>query len=133
MENLDAPVDEFVRPRILEGRNIKAHEYISAVLTRQEHITMMLNDMRGLAGLVLPTLRTAAIPITEVDQGDTPAHLTRPFNYLAMCALSVPMGLTAEGLPGGLQIAVRGGDEALALRIGVAFEDARGAFARPSL
>ena len=133
MENLDAPVDEFVRPRILEGRNIKAHEYISAVLTRQEHITMMLNDMRGLACLALPTLRTAAIPITDVDQGDTPAHLTRPFNYLAMCALSVPMGLTANGLPGGLQVAVRGGDEALALRIGAAFEQARGSIGHPNL
>ena len=133
MENPDAPVDEFVRPRILEGRNIKAHEYINAVLTRQEHIAMMLNDIRGLTGLVLPTLRTAAIPITDVDQGDTPAHLTRPFNYLAMCALSVPMGLTDEGLPGGLQVAVRGGDEALALRIGAAFEQARGPFVRPSL
>ena len=133
MEDLDAPVDENVRPRVLEGSKIKAHEYIGAMLTRQEHIATFLNHLQGLAGLVLPTLRTAAVPLTDVDQGDTPAHLTRPFNYLAMCALSVPMGLTDEGLPGGLQIAVRGGGEALALRIGTAFETARGAFSRPAL
>ena len=133
MENLDAPVDEDVRPRILEGREIKAHEYIAGVLTRQEHIGTFLNSMQGIAALVMPTLRTTAIPITDVDQGDTPAHLTRPFNYLAMSALSVPTGLTAERLPGGLQIAARGGDEAMTLRIGAAYEQARGALARPSL
>ena len=133
MEDLDAPVDENVRPRVLEGSKIKAHEYIGAMLTRQEHIATFLNHMRGYAGLVLPTLRTAAVPITDVDQSDTPAHLTRPFNYLAMCALSVPMGLTARKLPGGLQIAVRGGDEDLVLRIGAAYEAARGSVSNPSL
>lgn len=133
MENPDAPVDENVRPRILQGKKIAAYEYIDAMLKRQEHIATFLDHMRGTAALVLPTLRTAAVPIDEADQGDTPAHLTRPFNYLAMCALSVPMGLTAEGLPGGLQIAARGGDEAMTLRIGAAFEASQGPLGHPKL
>ena len=133
MEDPDAPVDEDVRPRILRGREIAAHEYIAAMLKRREHIAQVLAAMQGLAALVMPTLRSGAVPIVDADQNDTPAHLTRPFNYLAMCALSVPMGLTPAGLPGGLQIVARGGGEAMALRIGAAFEKSRGPFDYPCL
>ncbi len=133
MEDADAPVDEDVRPRVLRGREIAAHEYIAAVLERREHIARVLEAMEGLAALVTPTLRTGAVPVADADQDDTPAHLTRPFNYLAMCALSVPMGLTPAGLPGGLQIAARAGGEATALRIGAAFEASLGPSARPPL
>tara|TARA_Y100001934_G_scaffold277792_1_gene377455 strand:- start:9 stop:1394 length:1386 start_codon:yes stop_codon:yes gene_type:complete len=133
MEDLDSPVDEDVRPRVLQGRDIAAHEYIGAMLKRQEHIALFLEHLRGLAGVVTPTIRTAAIPISDADQKSTPAFLTRPFNYLAMCALSIPMGLTPGGLPGGLQIVARGGDEATALRIGAAYERAHGGIGHPDL
>ena len=133
MEDPDAPVDENVRPRVLEGGKIAAHEYIAGMLQRQEHIALFLKRMRGLTALITPTLRTAAIPVSDADQNSTPAHLTRPFNYLAMCALSVPMGLTPGNLPGGLQIALRGGDEATALRIGATFEQSLGPIGHPNL
>ena len=126
MENTEAPVDEGVRFRILGGKNITASQYIDAILQRKRDIVTFKSSMQGFAGLLLPTLRTAAIPVDEVDQNDTPAHLTRPFNYLAMCALSLPMGLTENGLPAGLQIAGRGGDEATILRIGEVFEKSLG-------
>ena len=73
------------------------------------------------------------MPLEKVDQGGTPAHFTRPANYLAMCGLSLPMGLTGDGLPGGLQIMARGGDEAMALRIGSAFEARHGGIGHPAL
>jgi len=41
-----------------------------------------------------------------------------------MCALAVPCGFTAGGLPVSLQIAGRGYEEARILRIGWAFENA---------
>ena len=133
MEDPDAPVDEDVRPRVLQGRNIAAHEYIRAMLNRKEHIALFLERLQGLAAIITPTIRTAAIPISEADQKSTPAFLTRPFNYLAMSALSVPMGLTPDGLPGGLQIVARGGDETMALRIGAAFERVLGGIGHPEL
>ena len=133
MEDPGSPVDEDVRPRVLQGRNIAAHEYIGAILKRKEHIALFLERLQSLAGVVTPTIRTAAIPISDADQKSTPAFLTRPFNYLAMCALSVPMGLTPGGLPGGLQIVARGGDETMALRIGAAYERAQGGIGHPDL
>jgi aspartyl-tRNA(Asn)/glutamyl-tRNA(Gln) amidotransferase subunit A len=45
-------------------------------------------------------------------------------NLLGLCALSLPNGATAEGLPTSLQIVCRGGEEAQVIRIGAAFERA---------
>ena len=65
---------------------------------------------------------SVAPPLTEVDQAVSPGHFTRPFNYLGMCGLALPTGVTPAGLPTSLQIAARGGDEAVALRVGAALE-----------
>ena len=43
------------------------------------------------------------------------------------------MGLTVEGLPGGLQILGRGNEEGMTLRIGAAFEQEAGPFPHPSI
>jgi len=71
--------------------------------------------------------------VTEntVDEGTTPAFHTRFGNHLALAALSVPIDVTAAGLPSSLQIVVRRFDDPLALRIGRAFEKVRGQFPVP--
>lgn len=77
------------------------------------------------AALLLPTVLTPAPPFA-VFVGGNPvwtAMRTIPFNMTGHPALSVPMGF-AEGLPLGLQIVGRKGDEATLLRIGAAFEAA---------
>jgi amidase len=48
-------------------------------------------------------------------------------------AVSVPAGLTSDGLPVGLQIVGRDGDDWNVLRLAHAFENARGPFPRPAL
>ena len=92
---------------------------------------MFHESMQGIAALLVPTTTSAAVAVSELDQNAPVAWFTRPFNYLAMCGLSVPMGLTDGKLPGGLQIVARGGDEAMALRIGSAFEQAVGRISPP--
>ena len=89
--------------------------------------------MDGLSALLTPTMPTPPLPLPEVDQGSTPAYFTRGGNYLGLCGLSVPMGLTVEGLPGGLQILGRGNEEGMTLRIGAAFEQETGPFPHPSI
>ena len=69
--------------------------------------------------------------MSEVDQSISPAHFTRPFNYLGLCGLSVPMGLAADGLPLGLQIIARPHDEAMAVRVGNSLEKALPRIGRP--
>ena len=74
--------------------------------------------------LLTPTSLTPPLPIDQVDQAGTGAHFTRPVNYLGLCGLAVPDGFTPGGLPLSLQIVCRAGEEAMALRIGWAYEDA---------
>ena len=74
------------------------------------------------------------MPVAEVDENQSPmAHVTRWGNLLALCGLAVPTALSKDKLPMSLQIIVRRFDDALALRIGRAFEKARGAFPQPKI
>lgn len=52
---------------------------------------------------------------------------TWPFNMTLQPAISVPCGLTAAGLPVGLQIVGQRGADALCIRVASAYERARGA------
>ena len=120
------PIDPAVRPRIQLGRDIRAHQYLVALAERDKMKADFLAtlDRAGIDALLTPTTQTAAIPNDAVDQNTTPAHFTRVFNLLEMCALAVPSGLTAGGLPLSLQIACRPYDEAMALRVGWAYQQA---------
>ncbi|MBT5265923.1 MAG: amidase, partial [Rhodospirillaceae bacterium] len=123
-EDLSLPLDEDVRPRVLAGRDIKARDYVAALVCRQGDRARFLEKMRGLSCVLTPTIATAPVPLAKIDQSSTPARFTRAANYLGMCGLSVPMGLTGENLPASLQIMAQGGDEATAIRIGGAFSGA---------
>jgi aspartyl-tRNA(Asn)/glutamyl-tRNA(Gln) amidotransferase subunit A len=89
--------------------------------------------MCGFDAVLTPTITDAAPEVAKVDQSVSPGHFTRPFNYLGMCGLALPTGLTSSGLPTSLQIAARGGEEALALRIGAALESAQPNLVRPDI
>ena len=113
-----------MRPRIQLGRDIKAHQYLAALAERDRMKAAFLSALQRVDALLTPTTQTAAVPNEAVDQNTTPAHFTRVFNLLEMCALAVPNGFTAGGLPLSLQIACRPYDEAMALRIGWAYQQA---------
>ena len=70
--------------------------------------------MRERDALLTPTLPITATPLAEVDEATTPlATWTRAANYLGACALSLPAGFSADGLPIGVQLTgarVRRGD-----------------------
>ena len=132
-EDPDALVDEDVGPRILAGRDLTASDYVGAVRRREKDRADFLAAVEGFDALLTPTTTTPPLPIDEVDQSQTPAHFTRAANYLALCGLSVPAGLTTAGLPASLQIMSRGGEEAMALRIGAAVEAALGPLPAPPL
>src|SRR5260221_12557735 len=80
--------------------------------------------MEGFDSNLTPTTETPAIPLEEVDQERGPSRFTRFGNLLELCALALPNGFTAGGLPLSLQIVCPGYDEAMALRIGQAHQQA---------
>jgi aspartyl-tRNA(Asn)/glutamyl-tRNA(Gln) amidotransferase subunit A len=123
-DNGDLPVDEAVRPRIRAGAAISARDYLHALAERERLKLEFSAAMEGVDALLTPVAMTAAVRLGEVDQDTTPAFLTRWVNLLDLCGLAVPNGFTAKGLPTSLQVVCRGGDEATALRIGWAYQDA---------
>ena len=120
-----------VRARLMTGQFILAGHYLKAQRARQVIRAEMDLALRRVHALLLPTTPVPAPPLdareVTVDgvTEDVRAWLircTRPINVTGHPALSVPCGLTAAGLPIGLQIVGRHFDEATVLQIGRAFE-----------
>jgi aspartyl-tRNA(Asn)/glutamyl-tRNA(Gln) amidotransferase subunit A len=113
-----------VRVRVVAGRTISQADYRQILAERERRKETFLKGLAGIDAILTPAAMTPPIPLTEIDQTTTPAISTRWVNFLDLCALALPNGLTEEGLPSSLQVVCRGGQEALALRIGKAFERA---------
>src|SRR6516164_8821969 len=122
IDDMSLPIDEAVRPRIAAGRGISARDYLAALRDREKAKRQFAAAIADIDALLTPTTQTAAIPLAAVDQTTTPAHFTRFVNFLDLCALALPNGCTATGLPISLQIVCGGYDEATALRIGWAYQ-----------
>ncbi|HEU4370654.1 MAG TPA: amidase [Methylomirabilota bacterium] len=124
VDDLSLPLDPHVRPRIQLGRDVSARDYLHALAERETRCREFAVALADVDALLTPTTQTAAIPIDEVDQSGTAAHFTRAGNYLGLCGLALPNGFTPGGLPTSLQVLCHGGQEAMALRIGWAYEQA---------
>jgi len=123
-DNTSAQMDEAVRARVVAGRDITARQYLDVLAERERRKQEFAASIEGIDAVLSPSTFTPAVPIDTVDQTGTPAVSTRWVNFLDLCALSLPNGMTAGGLPTSLQITCRDGDEAGALRIGWALENA---------
>ena len=124
VDDMTLPVDDAVRPRIASGRGVSAREYLGALREQAEAKQEFAAALGDADALLTPTTTTAAIPLDAVDQATTPAHFTRFVNALEICALAVPDGFTATGLPLSVQIVCRAYDEETALRVGWAYQQA---------
>ena len=118
------PIDDDVRPRIWLGKGVSAADYLALLRSREDDKRAAAAAMEGFDALLTPGTLTPAPALDAIDQNKTPAHFTRMVNWLEWCALVVPNGATAGGLPTSLHIACRERDEATALRIGWAYEKA---------
>jgi aspartyl-tRNA(Asn)/glutamyl-tRNA(Gln) amidotransferase subunit A len=118
--------------RLRSGEKLSATEYI-----RQRHEQNRERRRAHELFADVDLLVTATIPIpapTIADLKKDPAALrpaelmllrnTRPFNVWGLPAISVPCGLTKNGLPMGLQIAGPPWREDLVLRLAYAYEQA---------
>jgi aspartyl-tRNA(Asn)/glutamyl-tRNA(Gln) amidotransferase subunit A len=123
-EDNAAPVDEDVRERVLAGKKYLAHDYARMLQTRLQRCGEFYAEMHGFDAILTPTCTSTAPKVADADQRIPPGHFTRPFNYLAMCALSVPLNIAGDGLPQGMQIVARPHDEAMVVRIGAGIEAA---------
>jgi aspartyl-tRNA(Asn)/glutamyl-tRNA(Gln) amidotransferase subunit A len=124
VDNDSHQLDVAVRQRIRAGAAISSRQYLEMLAIREQLKLEYASVTVDIDALVMPATLTPPLLLTAVDQSTTPAFFTRWVNYLDLCSLAVPNGLTASGLPLSLQIVCRGGEEDMALRIGWAWQDA---------
>jgi aspartyl-tRNA(Asn)/glutamyl-tRNA(Gln) amidotransferase subunit A len=118
------PLDQDVRPRVRAGAAISSRDYLVALAERERMKASFNAALGGVDALLTPTAVTPALPVASIDQNTTPAMFTRWVNFLDLCALAVPNGFAAAGLPTSLQIVCRAYAEPLTLRIGYAYQAA---------
>ena len=123
VDNAALPLDEAVRVRVRAGASISPSDYAEVLSERERAKREFATRIEGIDAVLTPAAMTPPIPVAEVDQRTTPALSTRWVNFLDLCALALPNGMTSHALPTSLQIACRGGAEAMALRIGWALEN----------
>ncbi|MEP7083503.1 MAG: amidase [Betaproteobacteria bacterium] len=117
IEDVGLPFGDACRARVLKGKAVTAEAFLGTLEHRQNTIVAFNEWMRGYDLLLTPTVPFVAPPLDEVDEALTsPMAFTRAVNYLGACAISVPSGFSASGLPIGLQLVAKPWQENLLLR-----------------
>jgi aspartyl-tRNA(Asn)/glutamyl-tRNA(Gln) amidotransferase subunit A len=129
-ERLDQHPDWFgedVRARLEKGRAVTSTEYILARRVQSEIKRYFSLFFDPFDVLLLPTTASVAAPIAGLDSAAYAPRLTRftaPFNLTGMPALSLPCGLSPDGLPIGVQLVGPPWKESVVLQAGEALEEA---------
>ena len=123
IEDPSLEIDPWVRKRVLGGKALSAADYIDEIAARKRVAIAFAEWMRGRDALLTPTLPITATALDEVDEATTPlATFTRAANYLGACAVSIPAGFSAEGLPIGVQLLGAPFADATLVHLGRAFQ-----------
>ena len=123
IEDPSLEIDPWVRKRVVGGKALSAADYIDEIAARKRVASAFAEWMRGRDALLTPTLPITATALDEVDEATTPlATFTRAANYLGACAVSLPAGFSAEGLPIGVQLLGAPFADATLVHLGRAFQ-----------
>jgi len=130
-----------VQRRILIGTYVLSAGYYDAYYLRAQKIrTLIARDFseayKSCDVLLTPATPSAAFAIGEKIADPVSMYLNDVFtvtvNLAGLPAISVPAGLSGDGLPLGLQIIGKAFDEVTVLRVGRAIEEAASFSAKPS-
>jgi aspartyl-tRNA(Asn)/glutamyl-tRNA(Gln) amidotransferase subunit A len=130
-----------VRRRVLIGTYVLSAGYYDAYYLKAQKVrTLIARDFAAAFDkvdcLLTPIAPSAAFAIDEKSDDPIAMYLndvfTVPANLAGLPALSVPAGLSADGLPLGLQIIGRAFDEEMVLRVGEVIERGAAFTHRPS-
>jgi aspartyl-tRNA(Asn)/glutamyl-tRNA(Gln) amidotransferase subunit A len=129
-----------VKRRVLIGTYVLSAGYYDAYYLKAQRLrSLILRDFteayKKVDAILTPATPTAAFAIGERTDDPIAMYLndvfTVPVNLAGLPGISVPAGLTADGLPLGLQLIGRAFDEATLLRIARTVERAANFTARP--
>ncbi|OJU41280.1 MAG: hypothetical protein BGN97_16235 [Microbacterium sp. 69-10] len=92
-----------------------------AALERRERlrpdVDALLDGVDALVGPVVPYPAPELTPPVDTPEGEIEGIFTGPYNVTGQPAVVIPCGMTADGLPVGLQLAGRPGDDVALLRL----------------
>jgi len=118
--------------RLRVGSDVTATKYIKSRREMEYIRRSVVRVFENVDLVVTPTVRIPPFTIADlqVDLDTVRArelamlHNTRALNLTGLPTISVPCGFTSKGLPLGMQITGRAGDEATVLRLAYAYEQA---------
>jgi aspartyl-tRNA(Asn)/glutamyl-tRNA(Gln) amidotransferase subunit A len=118
--------------RLRAGADVSATVYIKSRREMERLRRSIAEVFNSVDALITPTVRIPPFTIAELQADLDSArakelamlHNTRPINLTGLPTISVPCGFTRNGLPIGMQITSRPGDEATVLRLAYAYEQA---------
>jgi aspartyl-tRNA(Asn)/glutamyl-tRNA(Gln) amidotransferase subunit A len=116
--------------RVKAGADISETQYRQALIELRKIRNEIARKLQEIDVLLTPTTPVAAPKIADLMRDISrlrPAELlllrnTRPMNVWGLPAISLPCGLSKEGLPIGLQMAAAPGEDAKLLRAAYAYE-----------
>ena len=130
-----------VKRRVLIGTYVLSAGYYDAYYLKAQKIrTLIAEDFRKAYEqcdvILTPTSPSAAFAIGEKMDDPVAMYMqdvfTVPANLAGIPGLSVPSGVSADGLPLGLQVLGKAFDEETVLKVGRVIEKAAAFSARPS-
>src|SRR5437764_4036920 len=130
-----------VRRRVLIGTYVLSAGYYDAYYLKAQRVRTLIacdfaQAFERVDCILTPTAPSAAFAIGEKTDDPIAMYLndvfTVPANLAGVPAISVPAGLSADGLPLGMQITGRAFDEETVLRVGEVLERAAQFIHRPS-
>ena len=124
-------LDPIVAHRMIKGKDVEAIEYLQNNIAWRSLRAKTIKTLSEVDALLVPTAAIPALPTAELD-ADMETYAERNLSYLRntaignvlnMCGLSMPCGLTRQGLPIGLMIYAKPFQENAVLRAGYAFQE----------
>ncbi|MCC7271224.1 MAG: Asp-tRNA(Asn)/Glu-tRNA(Gln) amidotransferase subunit GatA [Alphaproteobacteria bacterium] len=131
-----------VKRRVLIGTYVLSAGYYDAYYLKAQRVrARIVEDFRNafarVDAILTPTAPSAAFALGEKMDDPIAMYLndvfTVPASLAGLPGVSVPGGLSADGLPLGLQVLGRAFDEATVLRVGRAIERAAAFTAKPAM
>jgi aspartyl-tRNA(Asn)/glutamyl-tRNA(Gln) amidotransferase subunit A len=130
--DLSAPED---RIGLLDALTIPAVDYLRALRVRRRGARALDALMASYDVLAAPALPRVAPPVDEpIDAwfGDRAFSLGAAGNLCGLPAAAVPIGLAEDGLPAGIELMGRRGEDGTVLAVAAALQDALGPIVYPA-
>jgi aspartyl-tRNA(Asn)/glutamyl-tRNA(Gln) amidotransferase subunit A len=126
-------IDPVNVPAVKNAENLTAREYLARLLRLKEAARSAAARFDDVDVIATPTVRLSPHVLAEETGPESfwarnrgIVHNLVPANFLTLCAATLPVGLDRLGLPVGLQLIARGGDDERLVAIACAAEHVLG-------